>query len=263
MKNSIVALGLAGLVSIGTANAGTVVFDTITGQTAVNANFVGTPDLLPCTKPAPCVNTDNGPFAEDPANPGSPWNQGGNGGIAQSFHTAGATTITKLQFGLSGWDTGSTSSFMVYLLNDIGGTSTTAGNPIATPFPAPNGSVADFATGILIGTFSDSTLTVDPNNPHVFTMANLNVPVSAGEHWIGIVGPAADYALWWYNLDDAGVGTAGQKSFAFDPGFGMYTTYLAADGAFQMLVETPEPATLAVLGAGLAGLGFMRRRKAG
>jgi hypothetical protein len=208
------------------------------------------------------VSTGSGTWAEDPGNPGYAWNQGGNGGIAQSFNVATSTTITRLQFGLSSLGTGSGDSFMVYLLNDIGGTLTTSNSPLATPYPLPNGSVADFSTGILIGTFTDASLTPDLGGPHVVTLDNLSIPVSAGEHWIGLAAPSTDYALWWYNFDDSGVGTAGQNSFAFDPGVVTYMTYASADGAFQMLVETPEPATLAVVGAGLAALGLLRRRKA-
>ncbi|MGE0420495.1 MAG: hypothetical protein AB7O80_27125, partial [Acetobacteraceae bacterium] len=69
MKTHLAALGFVGLMSIGSAHAGNVIFDTITGQTGVNANFVGVPNMVPCST-GPCVVTPSGTGAEDPGNAG-------------------------------------------------------------------------------------------------------------------------------------------------------------------------------------------------
>ncbi len=244
------------------AFAGTIIFDTL-GQPAVDANFVGTPQLIDCTSGNPCVTVAGGTWAEDPANPGNPWNHGGAGAVAQSFHVPTATQITSLSFGLSAWAPGSTETFRIYLLKDAGGSATQSSGPIPTSYPAPNGAVSDLSAGILIGTLSDAALTVDAKGPHVVTLDNLAVPVAPGEYWIGMISDFGAYSLWWYNADATGIGTAGQNSFAFDAKDGTYQTYAASLGAYQMTVEVPEPGALTLLGVGMVGLGLVSRRPAG
>ncbi|MGE0419454.1 MAG: PEP-CTERM sorting domain-containing protein [Acetobacteraceae bacterium] len=242
------------------AHAGNVIFNTL-HLPAVDANFVGTPQLLDCVPGKSCVTVAGGTWAEDPAHPGNPWNHGGNGAIAQSFHVAADTQITRLSFGLSAWDSGSREPIDVYLLKDVGGGAAQVVSPMALPFPVPNAAVSSLTGGVLIGSFSDASLVVDKRAPHLVTFDNLSVPVTAGTYWIGLVGDFGAYSLWWYNGDDAGTGTSGQQSFGFDPVDGIYRTYAARQGAYQMLVEVPEPTPLVVLGVGLIGLGLISRRK--
>lgn len=242
------------------AHAGNVVFNT-RHLPAVGANFVDARELFDCVPGNPCVTVAGGPGAEDLAHPGNPWNHGGNGAIAQSVHVAVDTQITRLSLGLSTWDSGSREPIDVYLLKDVGGGAVQVVSPMALPFPVPNAAVSNLTGGVLIGSFLDASLVIDKRAPHLLTFDNLSVPATAGTYWIGRVGDFGAYSLWWYNKDNAGTGTAGQQSIGFDPVDGIYQTDAASLGAYQMLVEVPEPTPLVVLGVGLIGLGLISRRK--
>jgi len=116
----------------------------------------------------------------------------------------------------------------------------------------------------------------------VFTVA---VPayVTPGQYWLGVsntIGTITGSARWDYTGDFNplnGVGTSGQKNFGQYPSF---TTWGLGDTApfnngqtgdptqqisgffMAQIVDTPEPTSLAILGASIAGFGLWRRRRA-
>ncbi len=179
----------------------------------------------------------------------------GSGIMAASFALAGTLNFNSVSLLLSADNPSDLGSALVYLVPDDGS------NPVMGAPGSP-----DWANAFPIGSIADSSLTdiSDPSAPALVTLAGFSNPFASsnGQYWIALdTSTSSSSAEWAFNADGSGVGTTGQMSYSDFNG-----QYLddgtTGQGAFAMIVDAPEPATIAVLGAGLAGLGFFRRRNA-
>lgn len=237
MKIIGIASGFLAILAIGSAHA-VPVYDTITGQTNVNG-------LAP--------NTTSG-----------------HGPIGDSFIAGSTETITSVTLAMELKSAGGAGSELVYLVPDG-----SEGSPSLPSYTA--GVPVTLTNAILLGTIFD-------NNPLLSTSSYTNitltptVTIGAGDYWIELVDGASanngngDSTItvdkWGYDTDVNGLGvpTSGNiVSTASAPpgslvGDGTATPALTNE-VFELQIQTPEPSSLAVLGAGLLCLGFGRSRR--
>ena len=189
--------------------------------------------------------------------------------MAQSFAVAGTPNLS-VTLDLSANNPADGGSILVYIVADdgSGGSANVAGNPLLTQ----NGSgvVTGFdPSSVLVNTISDSSLAATSSG--FPTTVTFNVPGSVlaatnllggNEYWIGLAAGTTGDA-WWYNGDGSGVGTGGQSFYTNVTLSNTASAANVATGqAFQGIVsDAPEPTSLAIIGAGLAGIGYARRRK--
>jgi hypothetical protein len=188
--------------------------------------------------------------------------------LAQSFSVPGTPNFNTVTLGLNADVPSDGGSTMVFLVPDDGtGAPNMAGFP-QTTLDATSSSATGYANAVLLGTIKDSSLGASGGSPTLITLsispaavASVTSQTSNGEYWIGLVTDGSSSIEWDLSSDGSGVGLAGQDYFN-NAGSSFGSIFDPGNGTYELRAGVPEPATLAILGAGLAGIGYARRRQA-
>jgi hypothetical protein len=238
-----IAIGLAAFLAAGSASAATI-YDTISGYTSTGAFKLG------------AVTPPGNNLTHDP--------------MGDEFTVSpGTTPITSVTVGLAdSLASGSTNdggSVLVYLVGDTSGLPASTGLALSAP--------------TLIGTISDGSLVSGGGITKVTLAPASPLALAPGNYWLELTSGAdpnnggtnshQTTAAWGYFATSSLIGpTVGSiSSFVI----GSTPPFQTSNGpnldagfqnVFEAQVNTPEPGGLALLGAGIAALGFARRRRA-
>jgi hypothetical protein len=179
---------------------------------------------------------------------------------AQQFHTPVATTISSMWFRLAGGPAPAGGSLFVYLVPDG-----------ASNLPSSSGLSLTNVT--LLGSIAESGLTTGASNILFTPTVGTGVISAPGNYWIALLDPnVSDTAVWERAGDQIGLNIGNNAS---NTNAGLYNSHVQlSNGVLSMMSVNPnafelqinvtdsiaEPASVAVIGLAMAGLGVARRR---
>jgi hypothetical protein len=240
MKNLWAAVGFVGLFAAGSAQAGL-----LPGNALFSSYITGSPDFN-----SVALHTPGAVLGGSPA--------------AQEFTVSLAATLESLTLRLSDPTPSDGGSLLVYLVP----------NNTNLSLNIPSSTGLQLTGDTLLGTIFDSGLTTT----HSDIVMPIYASLTAGTYWIALVNgsdtinggsnSSSTNALWWRTADLIGLDIGNNVG---NTDSGLYNAHVGPNGAsvitsvtgnsFEMQIDTPEPASLALLGAGVTGLGFLRRRQ--
>ena len=192
-----------------------------------------------------------------------------SGPNASQFFVSYGQTLTSVSLELSAATPLDGGSLNVVLMPNNGGAPpyTTISDPSTS-----SGKLATLTNYTVLGTIQDSSL----SQTSALVTLNTDVSLSAGSYWIGTQTPllpgntnptTGTYgsAQWWWTQSGASVPVTNNFNSVGNVG-PLAVGGASNPGAYELIVNTsvptPEPATIAILGGALAGLGYVRRKNA-
>ncbi len=175
----------------------------------------------------------------------SPGQSGAHGALADSFSVSGSTTITDVKLDLVGGD-GTTADYItVKILTD-------------------SGSHTPGSTVLYTNSFS-TILSTSPAAP--LDLSGLSVLLAtSGRYWVSVSSTTAgSTSVWEYENDATGTGTSAEYNASANNGSHLnsvtYSPYMMIISTSSGSTAVPEPGTLALVSLGLAGMGFVGKRR--